>query len=407
MEDIDITFDITTNNNQQSKSKSKIEEKFKIANFNLENIRKERSPQNSEFWKQCQYSWEAFIELEWRRSIILRNAMIVSLYLVFHFVIQSLYQYDRMCPKHLWNDDKDDRETCKIWAKTWFKRWNELMNGMARVITFLVGFYVATNMRRWWEQIKSIPKATNIGIQLENIMDKISPEEALNLKKKILRYLHLSWTLVMTQIGIGICDEFSAKNSYISKGLLTVVEEQYLKTQIEQCNGSYQTLWFVPINWAVLLLKKGWDQKKFKDPKEILKSFMTFQNNLRYILDHKDYRMPVIFSAAVRLAVIGWIGVTLIGAQNTQHYTDDEARVNSAAGLILLTVPGHELFIIILILTWLQAADKLINAFGRDKGYDVNLVVELDDSLWMNSQLLQQQYLATSEKEERLGFLEM
>ena len=48
------------------------------------------------------------------------------------------------------------------------------------------------------------------------------------------------------------------------------------------------------------------------------------------------------FLQAAWMAVIGWIGVALIGAQNTDHYTDSNARVNSQWALILLTLPGHE-----------------------------------------------------------------
>ena len=79
--------------------------------------------------------------------------MIVSLYLVFHLMIQTIYQFDRLCPYHLWNDKGQNRELCRTWAKSWFDRWFELMNIMSRVITFLLGFFVATNTRRWWEQV--------------------------------------------------------------------------------------------------------------------------------------------------------------------------------------------------------------------------------------------------------------
>ena len=41
-----------------------------------------------------------------------------------------------------------------------------------------------------------------------------------------------------------------------------------------------------------------------------------------------------------------------------------------------------QIFVILLILSWLQAADKLNNPFGRDKGYDADLDKVLDTSLW-------------------------
>ena len=96
---------------------------------------------------------------------------------------------------------------------------------------------------------------------------------------------------------------------------------------------------------------------------------------------------------------------------------------HSAAGYLFLTIPGHEvcilpsvtpfllklilllqLFVILLILSWLQAADKLNNPFGQDKGYDTNLDEVLDTSLWRSSKILQQEYLASSGK--NLQFLD-
>jgi len=105
------------------------------------------------------------------------------------------------------------------------------------------------------------------------------------------------------------------------------------------------------------------------------------------------------------MAVTSWLIVTLVGAQNTDHNTDPYARATSIAELIIFTVPGHELFLVMLILSWLQAADKLLNPFGRDKGYDVNLERWLDSSLWRSSKTLQQQDLAA--REGRLLFLDL
>ena len=133
-----------------------------------------------------------------------------------------------------------------------------------------------------------------------------------------------------------------------------------MQLETEDCNDSYQTLWFVPLNWAIILLKKAFTENKLKDPKDLIKDIMKFHIDLRYILEHKSHRMPVIFSAvsvtrswsvikllfvcyqAVWMAVICWLAVTLVGAQNRDHHTDENARATSIAGLIIFTIPGHE-----------------------------------------------------------------
>ena len=56
---------------------------------------------------------------------------------------------------------------------------------------------------------------------------------------------------------------------------------------------------------------------------------------------------------------------------------------------------------ILLILSWLQAADKLNNPFGEDKGYDTDLDEVLDTSLWRTSKILQQEHLASVDSNGR------
>ena len=84
-------------------------------------------------------------------------------------------------------------------------------------------------------------------MQFENYMDNITPDEALCLKKQVVRYLHLrsiptckkillqlilkmfSWTLVMTQRGSDLYKDYSESQKYIEKGLITEEENTYLK----------------------------------------------------------------------------------------------------------------------------------------------------------------------------------
>ena len=83
----------------------------------------------------------------------------------------------------------------------------------------------------------------------------------------------------------------------------------------------------------------------------------------------------------------------------------EKSRINYVTSMQHLSLSPPQLFLIMLILSWLQAADKLLNPFGRDKGYDVDLEQWLDSSLWRSSKTLQQQDLAA--REGRLLFLDL
>ena len=144
-------------------------------------------------------------------------------------------------------------------------------------------------------------------------------------------------------------------------------------------------MWFVPINWASILMKKAYNVGKMKDPKDMLKDVSVFQKLLDLTLRHKKFHIPIVFShvsriflnhfllkhnisQAVWLAVIGWICILLVGAQNREHHkcliqaskpTAMKRMKNEAAalqkmkdvaaceyhsffGYLLLTIPGHE-----------------------------------------------------------------
>ena len=90
-------------------------------------------------------------------------------------------------------------------------------------------------------------------------------------------YSLFSWTLIMTQRGIEISKEFSDEDSYITKGLLTKEEDQYLKVdywqgqlklkeklklkKIKIRTAIIMTLFF-PLLWHLPLeIFLGWDMK--------------------------------------------------------------------------------------------------------------------------------------------------
>ena len=41
---------------------------------------------------------------------------------------------------------------------------------MTKLLTFLLGFYVSTMMRRWWEQIRHLPSVENVALTLNSII---------------------------------------------------------------------------------------------------------------------------------------------------------------------------------------------------------------------------------------------
>ena len=49
-------------------------------------------------------------------------------------------------------------------------------------------------------QIKAIPTPLNVCMQFENYTENITPDQALCLKKKVVRYLHLRYDYDMVMV---------------------------------------------------------------------------------------------------------------------------------------------------------------------------------------------------------------
>jgi hypothetical protein len=129
------------------------------------------------------------------------------------------------------------------------KNWNSDHKNMVKVLAFLLGFYTATVMKRWWSQISNMAIITNV----TNILNgTVQPgEKGIQLKKTILRYCLLSWTLLMHKISPIMKKEYPYLSEQLfDKGLITKVE-------VEKLTKKHQTsdeLWWIPINWCMQLV---------------------------------------------------------------------------------------------------------------------------------------------------------
>ena len=97
-------------------------------------------------------------------------------------------------------------------------------------LTFILGFYVGQMIKRWWDQVKSMPDidlVTNCMagfVQLEFKDDMQARSSALDLKKKIVRYCLLSWTMCMSTVSVPVKEKFITEENYTEKGLIKETE---------------------------------------------------------------------------------------------------------------------------------------------------------------------------------------
>jgi len=347
-------------------------------------------------------------------NIIGQTWYFLLIFLVLYYIGQILYQSDALCIKSLKvfknktitpansNHIPSDKETdqCQIIAKDYFDRWAIQEKTMSRLITFLIGFYVSSNVRRWWEQVSRLPDADNLSMILGGLVwaqsepGPASPEAALHLKKTIVRYGLLSWTMCLTRISSPLMNRFSSAQDYIDKNLLTRREADALKLDLNDCGSPSQ--WWIPLSWSISMVNdafnnkvKGKDGLVPKDHKDILSVIIKLRNELHKISEYRQKPMPAIYKQAVFLAVWGWMLVGIVANQSTLHKSDANMAL-----VLVLSFPIHELLKYMLIFGWLQVADILTNPFGSDRAYGLDLVSTLDVNIWKASLNIENQEVA-------------
>ena len=74
-----------------------------------------------------------------------------------------------------------------------------------------------------------LPDTDNVCLYLSVYLPGKEAEAELELKKKVLRYLHLSWTLAMSRLSSELYAIFPSETAYLEKKLATKEEVEEMK----------------------------------------------------------------------------------------------------------------------------------------------------------------------------------
>ena len=212
------------------------------------------------------------------------------------------------------------------WTKEYFKEDVKAMSGLhksfTKVITFVMGFFVATMMGRWWSQISKLPDIASVAMSL-NAFVHPKPNETDNAKKlkhSILRYCMLSYSLLMVEITrpptsrkvfisrvqawfhkLFRMDIHAKKNviyeDVIAKKLLLPHEQSLFDGK------DLDKYWWVPMNWACKLVQTN--HEMFQHYEEVIHALTKYQHNLQSLLEYHLNPFPKVCGQAVHVAA--WV----------------------------------------------------------------------------------------------------
>jgi hypothetical protein len=269
-----------------------------------------------------------------------------------------------------------------------------------KVISVLLAFFVATIVKRWWDQTAKIPRLDKLAISLNAIMQEEGkgPESMKKVKHEILRLAALSYAMVMISISGCFADKPEEVIEFLKekKGLLKDEEIKALgftedqlkeKKRIFSATGAAMLKWWLPLNWAARIVQV--EQKKGghlpKEGKEIARQLIIIFNDLEHVADYSQRPMPKIALQAVQF--VFWVSL-VIGTLDNHHTNFDEKsgfrKLYNPALLLILDVLGHldELIVYILFYAWIRMAEIVQNPFDGHKHYDIDVFRYIDTELY-------------------------
>ena len=269
--------------------------------------------------------------------------------------------------------------------------WNEKEHRLTRVLTFLVGFYVAFIVRSWWQQVRVWPTTDKASLGMGSFawVDSRIDESEVNvkvgrkvvplmqLKKDIMRLFLLSYAMCFCRISIRLKRRLPSAQYFIKKRLLTENEYKLLKTKTKD---GWLIKWATPQLWVNQLacnvenktslqhlnphIKDIDKYVKIKEPKEIGIALFKFKDDLQRLSNGYSFRIPSLMRHVIIIALYFYIMMGAVAGQGNIFHLDNKMS------LIQKLVSNFPLYYCVkhlLIIGWLKTATDLQNPFGEDE----------------------------------------
>ena len=136
---------------------------------------------------------------------------------------------------------------------------------LTRILTFFLGFYVGTMMKRWWDQVSHLPNITSLAMFLNGMVPR--SHDSLALKKTILRYCLLSYHAVIVQI---------TRDNKKHKMEGAMGKDLIKSNEVQKFNLSNPHNWWLPINKACALVQER--KQEFSDKKDVVSAIGKFEH---------------------------------------------------------------------------------------------------------------------------------
>ena len=181
-------------------------------------------------------------------------------------------------------------------------------------LSFLLGFYVATIITRWWNQYQSIPWTTGIAVLVTSLLNG-KDERARMMRRTIMRYACLSLTMVLRGLSPSVKIRFPEMSDLIKAGLINDEELLIIQNAEERFPGAKN--WF-PIKWAAGIVIKAKEEGFIKHDLSVMKlldELNKYRGLCGALMAFNTISVPLVYTQVVTIAVYSYFLISLIGKQ--------------------------------------------------------------------------------------------
>ncbi|XP_064540214.1 bestrophin-4 [Drosophila montana] len=243
-------------------------------------------------------------------------------------------------------------------------------------LSFVLGFYVAIIVERWWSQYITVPWPDPLAVYVSALV-RGQDEHGRLMRRTIMRYVCLSLTMVLTMISPGIKRRFPTYDYFVETGLLNK-NEALIITKMDEKFPKHSKYW-MPLMWACSIMtrarKEGriWDDFSLKSMIDELNKFRAGCN----MLTHYDMiSVPLVYTQVVTLAVYTYFLAAIFGHQYIEMNEKKYIEFNEK-NIVNYYFPVFSTLEFFFFVGWLKVAETLICPFGDDDDdFELNWVID-------------------------------
>lgn len=228
-------------------------------------------------------------------------------------------------------------------------------------LSFVMGYFVAIVMGRWWKQYTTIPWPDSIATLVSCSVHGFD-DRARAMRRTILRYVCLCQVIVFTMISPSVKKRFPTYNQIIEAGLLQESEKRIIEN-LDLAFPHYPKHW-MPIVWAASIVMRARRENKIRDDyavKTIIDELNRFRGLCGFLLYFDWVSVPLVYTQVVTLATYTFFMCSALGSQWI-----DNPNSQSSKNLVVKYFPILAMLQFFFYMGWLKVAESLMNPFGDD-----------------------------------------